>query len=663
MLLRDRNKGFLVAVVIFLVCLVAGVYFAKLYQPESKSVRVYKQALKDYDNGNFSNAYYLFSKISYSSDLKPVALYRQALCAKALGDRHSELHRYQNLLKFYPSNKLSEEARYNAAQLLVDENPNLALKYFDKVIKSNISEDYKVASEYYKARITASKMKYSKKISAKNNVEKIESSFRNYIEKYPNGRLAPNVANFWKRYNPKMTQSDSLLLIKAYYYAGMYKEAKELYEVAKLENSWPLQASIAFNTRDYAKVLKLTEEGVEKYSDTVLVEDYNRAIDDYLSMYDSKKQLAQVTKLLSLAKGKKKDYIWHLKCARVSPKDELACYKDLYDNFPDGQYSEYALLQQLLINVKNKNYGSARMLARDFLQKFQKSKYTPIVLFWAGKMEQQYNNTEAMAVYFQDIINRYPDSYYAYRAYWLLKGVQSATIQTDLNYKPVVYPYKRPADKDILQKLMQVQDYDMMLKYCKDDFIASWIEYEKGNYAKSMIIARDAMENLEVKPIKSDLRWRLVYPQNYYKQVKKVANEYNNNEALMMAIIREESSFNPQAQSGVGAIGLMQLMPTTAHEIGQKNGITFNTSYLFNPELNIKLGNLYYSTIRKMLEDKDVSAVAAYNGGIGSVTKWKSSLKYNNTDEFVEHIPYDETRNYVIKVFRSYWNYTRIYQK
>jgi soluble lytic murein transglycosylase len=132
----------------------------------------------------------------------------------------------------------------------------------------------------------------------------------------------------------------------------------------------------------------------------------------------------------------------------------------------------------------------------------------------------------------------------------------------------------------------------------------------------------------------------------------------------MMGIIRTESTFNPEAQSPVGAIGLMQLMPSTAHDIGAKHGISgFNTSYLFNPELNIKLGNIYYSTIRNMLDKKDVSAVAAYNGGIGAVTKWKSNLKYNDTDEFVEQIPYEETKYYVERVFQSYWNYSRIYQR
>ena len=129
-----------------------------------------------------------------------------------------------------------------------------------------------------------------------------------------------------------------------------------------------------------------------------------------------------------------------------------------------------------------------------------------------------------------------------------------------------------------------------------------------------------------------------------------------------MAIIREESSFNPRAQSSVGAMGLMQLMPSTAHEVGAQSGIDFNTNYLFNPELNIRLGNIYYAMLRSILDNKDVSSIAAYNGGIGSVTRWHNTLLYNDTDEFVEQIPYEETKNYVKKVFRSYWNYTRIYQ-
>ena len=122
--------------------------------------------------------------------------------------------------------------------------------------------------------------------------------------------------------------------------------------------------------------------------------------------------------------------------------------------------------------------------------------------------------------------------------------------------------------------------------------------------------------------------------------------------------MREESYFNPNATSAVGARGLMQLMPATASEI---YGNKLQPEDLYKPLLNIQIGNSYYARLKNSLNGYDISAVAAYNGGIGSIKKWQTSIVYNDTDEFVEQIPYAETKNYVKKVFRSYWNYLRIY--
>ena len=73
------------------------------------------------------------------------------------------------------------------------------------------------------------------------------------------------------------------------------------------------------------------------------------------------------------------------------------------------------------------------------------------------------------------------------------------------------------------------------------------------------------------------------------------------------------------------------------------------------------MGSTYYENIKKVLGNKDLYALAAYNGGLGSVTAWMSKLSYNDTDEFVEKIPYPETKNYVKKVLRSYWVYGNVY--
>ena len=102
----------------------------------------------------------------------------------------------------------------------------------------------------------------------------------------------------------------------------------------------------------------------------------------------------------------------------------------------------------------------------------------------------------------------------------------------------------------------------------------------------------------------------------------------------------------------------MQLMPLTYSEIVKNYGIPNN---IFNPESNIRAGSLYYENLKRNFDNKDLYAIAAYNGGMGSVTSWKSKVAYSDMDEFVEQIPYPETKNYVKKVFRSYWVYGNIY--
>lgn len=661
--LKDKDKNIAKAVGIIL-CLLIGIFFAKIYQPQGKTVKIYQQALKDYQNENYQNSYFLFSKIGFTSSLKPVAIYRQALCAKALGDEKSELKQYQALFHNYPGNELSMEARYFAGQILIDDNPSLALKYFDKVSKSNIDDNYKLASEYYKARILSNKIRYShgkKNLLYKMKAIKIEESFRKYLKEAPDGRLASNVANTWKKFNPKMNSKDYTLVARAYYLSGMYKEADKIFPKTKLQDSWAIQASNSAKKLDLPKEKVLTEYGISKHSNSVEREDFRRAVNDYIG-HSGDDKYKSVSKLFSISKGKGKEYIWNLKCDYAPKTAKYSCYNSMYTNYPSGEFAQTALLNIFFNLIASKDYISARKVGNDFISRFPNSKDIPMMLFWVGKIDQKYDSSSYIND-FQQIINKYPDSYYAYRAFWILQRVRTATIPADLEYKPVVYPYRYPMKNDILYSLMSVNDYEMIEKFTKDEFIKSWVEYQQGNYSTSMLTAREAMDKLGKKPVKSDLRWRLVYPQNYYKQVKKSAEEFNNNDALIMALISEESYFDSEAQSGVGAIGLMQLMPATAHDIGAKHDISFNTVDLMNPQLNIVIGNLYYSTLREMLGDKDVSAIAAYNGGVGSVTRWKTTLKYSDTDEFIEQIPYDETRNYVKKVFRSYWNYTRIYQK
>ncbi len=637
--------------VIILLCLLSGIVALKIFQPYSKTIKIYKEALKDYENGDYQNSYYLFSKVGLISNLKPIALYRQALCAKALGDTRAELKIYKAFLRNYPVSKLTPEVKYEAAQLLIENNPNVAKKYFRDVLKTeNVDDDYKIASQYYLARIAANNARYSRHKLSEEQKKKVEKYFREYLQKYPDGRHAVNVVYIWEKFNPELSSKDFVLAAKTYYNAKDYDKAKIMLEKSQEKDNWAIKALVAYEQKDFPMVVSLVKTGVEKYALDVNIEDYKNAVDVYLKIPNT-----SLLELFSIAQGPGKDYIWNLKCSSLASNEQTACYGDLYSNFPKGEYAQDALLKVFSKNISNHNYSQANQIGQEFLLKFPKSENAGYVMFWLGKISHDNR-------YFQNVINNYPDSFYAYRAFWILNRISGATVRTNLNLKPVIYPYKFPRKGGVLYNLIKVNDYEMISKYTKDDFIKSWAQYQKGDYSSSSYLAQKAMDKLDQKPVKSDIRWRLVYPQNYFKQVQN-NNSVGNNSALIMAIIREESHFNMNAQSEVGALGLMQLMPSTAREIGDKYGITFNNMALLNPELNIKLGNLYYASLRNLLKNDDVLSVAAYNGGIGSVNKWKSALAYTDIDEFIEQIPYPETKNYVKKVLKSYWNYVRIYQQ
>ena len=126
-----------------------GIYFSKIYQPSYKTDEIYSSALDDFVNGDYQNAYYLFSKITIFSPLKPVAVYHRAECARMLNDDKSEIRQYEILFNNYPKHQLSIRSRYLAAQKLIKDKPKVAKKYFEYIIHNAPDTDYAIASEYY----------------------------------------------------------------------------------------------------------------------------------------------------------------------------------------------------------------------------------------------------------------------------------------------------------------------------------------------------------------------------------------------------------------------------------------------------------------------------------------------------------------------------------
>ncbi len=158
--------------------------------------------------------------------------------------------------------------------------------------------------------------------------------------------------------------------------------------------------------------------------------------------------------------------------------------------------------------------------------------------------------------------------------------------------------------------------------------------------------------------------WQSTYPQAFKPTVTKFAKQFDVAPEWVWAIMRSESLYKPDVISPVGAKGLMQLMPYTANNlIRLAGGKPVDASELLNPEINIRLGAQYLARLQTKFKGQLALAAAAYNAGPHRVESWLVNFGHLETDEFVEHIPFMETRNYVKKVVRNHTFYRRLYAK
>lgn len=653
--MEDWKKSLKLFAATLIVCTVGLSSYVMFAQPPHRTDEIYFDALNLYNEKEYSKAYFKFSKIIFTSSLKPLAIYHQGVCADRAEDLNGAVKKYKLFLYLYPKHILATRVKYNLAQDLIEKNPSKAKKLFENIIKNNPNSDYAIASEYYAGLIDLKKYQAETifPLSAKLD---IESHFRHYLKKAPGGRLALNVISNWNSLDKPIMKDDYLLMANSCYLFGNYKKASEYASKAELKNAWPLEVKIASAQGNQSRVLFLTEWGLQGNGDYVSKEDVYSAIDTYMTYAPSKYQAA--VKLIGLTKSRGKDYLMDIKCRYSPAQEKLDCYKNLYLWYPTSDFTDDAQSQIFLYHVRANDTVNAQRLGTAFLNKYKNSEYVPMVMYYMGRVHENTKSYREYMSYYKSVISKFPDNYYAYRAYLHLNHSRGPLITSYIKEQPIEFPYERR--HDFLEKLVTLKDFEVLEEYYKyDDFIKSWVLYKKGDTKQAMATARDAMDKINPKPDRRDLRWRLVYPVMFYDEFQEAANKTGNVAPLMLSIAREESYFDPQAASAVGAKGLMQLMPSTASEVAAAHSVTnYN---LFNPNDNIKLGNYYYAQLRSILSGLDVSAIAAYNGGIGSVNNWKSSIYYQETDSFIEQIPYPETKNYVKKVLRTYWNYVRIY--
>lgn len=186
------------------------------------------------------------------------------------------------------------------------------------------------------------------------------------------------------------------------------------------------------------------------------------------------------------------------------------------------------------------------------------------------------------------------------------------------------------------------------------------------NFHRSSYIAQTAFSKLRSDHGMEGVRfvWEHAYPRAFRDFVEKHSKEYTIPTELTWSIMRTESQFRKDAISPVGALGLMQIMPITGSRVAKILKISsFSPQSLLQPETSIQIGTRYLKRLMDQFDGVIPLVAAGYNAGPHRVHNWLSTFGSLDTDEFIEHIPFIETRNYVKKVVSSCQIYSRLYNK
>ncbi len=284
--------------------------------------------------------------------------------------------------------------------------------------------------------------------------------------------------------------------------------------------------------------------------------------------------------------------------------------------------------------------------------------------YWQGKILLRKGRTaDAMAI-FQKVIKDQPESYYASvlrSQYPTLAAQEPSLIEKP---KTAVAPLGSPNAAETAT-VSQTNFVSLFADHLKDKPVQL--------AARNMVATKEfqpepqlvglAVQVVNENDPKRTSAWKAAYPLAFDNILSPMADILGMDKFIVLSIMRAESYYNPNATSPVGAKGLMQLMPYTALRIAsQLDDNQFRMESLADPKVNIAYAAYYIKSLLTYYDNNYFLAIAAYNAGPTAVDNWLTNCGPCSVDEFVEAIPYEETRRYVKKVVRYYSQYRKIHE-
>ena len=375
--------------------------------------------------------------------------------------------------------------------------------------------------------------------------------------------------------------------------------------------------------------------------------------------------------------------------AHNQPDAAQPLYQTCFETFPNEPQSA-ACHWKVTWAAYLRDPGQAESMLREHLTRYAASDQTSPALYYLGRIAESKSDWPTARAYYDAVNNAYPNYYYAILARerletpsilaaaaspataQFLSAIQIVNRRAPESFDPTPLTRLRIARAHLLDVAGLDDLSEAELRFgAKVDGQPQVIAIELADLATQRDAPDQAIRYIKhyapgylSMPIDEapEKFWRLAFPLPYRKALEEYCRAQMLDPYLMAALIRQESEFNPKAISSANARGLAQVMPATGRQLSRKLGIRrYRTAMLFTPDMNLKLGTYYLKQLSDELQGKWEAALASYNAGKSHVTTWLAAANYREPSEFVESIPFNETRAYVQSVLRNAEVYRKLY--
>jgi len=390
----------------------------------------------------------------------------------------------------------------------------------------------------------------------------------------------------------------------------------------------------------------------------------------------------------------------------------IDCFRELQQRFPNGGRASYAHWKASWLAFRQGRTDEARKGFENQVALYPDSAEVPAALYWRARLAEEDGNPAMARAFYQKLSDRFRNYYYAEFGRRRLKGLPGAgeaaskpavskegsLKDASLNDAPLKEPPPHYALLDHIsplssaRKITAAEPPDDNLRVARARLLSNggladmavrelqaaasqeggtWappemarVYQDLGRYDRGIEIMKRSTPNYFAIDIPDLPRpyWEALFPKAYWTELRKYSMLNGLDPYLVASLIRQESEFNAGALSHANAVGLMQLLPKTGKSVAKQVKLKkYSAPQLYTPAVNLQLGTRYFKDMVDKYNGQFEYALAAYNAGSDRVGDWLGQGHYRDPQEFVESIPFTETREYVQAILRNANVYRQLY--